>query len=154
MSIKFINPTHTFKIVSMNDGAIDHAASNLAEYAESYDVTHLKFLEGEAPTYFEIKNAGSTELVEIQQDHYLTEMPKVLPGMTMATIKNLKVKVTPVRTGEMLIKYFRAGCKKYIDGTKETEINDETINTIPPMIIQEIGSFIMGRSILSDSKKK
>ena len=136
------------------DEAIDKEKSDINEYASSYDTKHLVFKEGETPTYFIVNNVGSTELVEIQQDHFKTELPQMVAGMTAAAMKNMKVKVVQVKTGEMLVKYFKAGCKKYKDGTTEVEIDDEVLDTIPPMVIQEIGSYIMGRSILTESKKK
>lgn len=154
MGIKFIDPNYVIKVVSISDDAIDTEKSDLAEYQASYDVKHLKFLEGQVPTYFEIHNVGSSELVQIQEVHYLTEMPKILPGMSMEEMKNLKVKVTPVKTGEMLIKYFKAGCKKIIDGKKEIEVTDAVVDTVPSIVLQELGSFIMGRALLSEAKKK
>jgi hypothetical protein len=154
MAIKFINPKLTTKIVSISDEAIDKANSDIAAYQSSYDISLLKFVEGEIPTYFILHNVGSADLVSIQQDHYITEIPKLEPGMTIEDMKNQKVKVTPVKTGEMLVKYFKAGCKKIIDGDKEIAVDDETINMVPPNILQEIGSFVMTRSILPESKKK
>lgn len=154
MGIKLIDPKATIKIVSLYDSAIDKVATDIKAYADGYDTSLLKFLEGEVPTYFEISNIGSDYLVEIQQEHYVTEMPKMLPGQTMDDLKNQKMKVTPVRQGEMLVKYFRAGCKKFIDGNVETIITDEIIKAIPAGTLQEIGSFIMSRSLLPESKKK
>jgi hypothetical protein len=154
MSIKFIDPKVVIKVVSMNDEAIDRMNSDMVEYQNSYDINFLKFLEGQVPTYFVINNIGSADLVEIQQDHYITEMPQIKPGQNMSDFKNFKPKITAVRTGEMLVKYFKAGCKKVIDGSKEIEVNDEFINTIPSMVLQELGAFIMTRSMLNDTKKK
>lgn len=154
MGIKFIDPNATKKVVSITDDAIDKDSSDLAAYQEDYDIKHLKFLEGSLPTYFIITNVGSTELTVIQQDHYKTEVPPMLAGETLEDMKNKKVKVTAVRQGEMMIRYFRAGCKKLIDGTKEVVITDELAETLPPNIFQELGSLILQRSILPDSKKK
>lgn len=152
MGIKFIDPNHTIKVVSIQDDAIDKANSNLVEYQRTYDASLLKFVEGETPTYFILQNVGSAELVQIQQDHYVTEVPKFVPGQEEEMAK--KVTIKPVRTGEMLLRFFKAGCKKIVDGTKDIEVNDETMNTIPSGILQEIGGFIMQRSFLSDTKKK
>jgi hypothetical protein len=154
MGIKFIDPKLTIKVVSISDSAIDKQNSDMVKYQETYDTSFLKFLETETPTFFVIANVGSAELVSIQQDHYVTELPKIEPGQTQEELKNMKVKVSVVRQGEMLLKYFKAGCKKIIDRNKEIEVTDDVMNTIPPMALQELGSFIMSRSILDESKKK
>ena len=108
MGIKLLDPQIVVKVVSLTDDAIDRQNCDMVEYSKNYDVSLLKFVEGESPTYFYIKNVLSTELVEIQQDHYKTEIPEITPGMTQDQIKNSKIKVTPVKTGEMLVKYFKA----------------------------------------------
>lgn len=153
MGIKYINPNETTKIVSISDSAIDRANSDMVKYQETYDVSHLKFLEGEEPTYFLIGNLGSTEQTTIQQEHYLTELPKLAPG-EIPDPKTFKPKITQVRTGEMLIKYFKGGVRKVIDGKVEKPMTDELRETIPSIVIQEIGAIIMQRAFLNDSKKK
>lgn len=152
MGIKFIDPNQVTKVVSISDEAIDKANSDLVSYQKNYDTSLLKFIEGEVPTYFIIHNVGSSELIQIQQDHYVTEVPKFVPGQEEEASK--KVKITPVKTGEMLLRFFKAGCKSLVDGTKTISVNDELMNTIPTGILQEIGGFIMQRSFLPDSKKK
>lgn len=153
MGIKFIDPKAVTKIVSMSDDAIDKENSDLVLYQETYDIKHLKFIEGEKPTYFMIGNIGSTDLVQIQQDHYVTEMPKLAPGEVL-DMKTFKPKITPVKTGEMLVKYFRHGVKKIITENQELIMSDDLLDTIPSIVLQEIGAFIMQRSFLNDSKKK
>ena len=154
MSIKFVKVGNEEKIVSLHDDAIDREKSDMVSYQEDYDVKKLVFKDGMKPTYFVIRNVGSTNLVEIQQDHYKTVVPKIEAGMSPEQIRSLKVTVEPVKQGEMIIKYFKAGCKKYIDNDIENEITDDVLEQIPPAIIQEIGSLVMVRSILNTSKKK
>lgn len=153
MGIKFIDPKATTKIVSMSDDAIDKANSDLVKYQETYDLSHLKFLEGELPTYFLVGNIGSKHLVEIQQEHYVTELPKIELGQTLDP-KTFKPTIKPVRTGEMLVKYFRFGVKKIVTGNEETLVTDEIVDTVPSIVLQEIGAYVMQRSFLNDSKKK
>lgn len=154
MAIKFIQPTEVIKVVSMSDEAIDKEKSNLAEYQIDYDIKHLVFVENLKPTYFVISNLKSTDLVQIQAEHFIAEMPKATPGMSLEDLKKMKVQIKPVKQGEMLVKYFKGGCKKIIDDGKEIEVTDDFTDTVPPMVIQEIGSLVMSRALLSDSKKK
>lgn len=154
MSVKFLNFTTTLAAVSIHDEAIDKAASDMAAYQKEYDVSHLKFHEGQVPTYFHLSNVSGPDLVSIQQEHYVTELPEIKPGMSPDELKNLKINVKAVDQGGMLVKYFKASCKKITDGSETIEVNDEVVKTIPGMILQELGSFVMTRSIISDSKKK
>ena len=154
MAIRFLQPLDVLKIVSVTDDAIDREKSNLNLYQENYELKDLVFKEGEKPTFFLISNLKSTDLVTIQSDHYIAEMPKITPGMTKEQMAGMKVKVTPVRQGEMLVKYFKSGVQKLIDNDKEIELTDDLVDTIPPNIIQEIGALVMSRSILTDTKKK
>lgn len=153
MGIKFINPKTLTKIVSISDEAIDREKSDMVKYLETYEIEHLKFTEGEVPTYFVIGNLGSTEIIQIQQEHYITEMPKIIAGQTINPA-NFKPKIIPVKTGEMLLKYFKFGVRKIIDGKNEMEVTEEIMDTIPSTILQEVGALIMGRSYLTESKKK
>ena len=142
------------KIVSNQDDAIDKEKSDMVKYQESYDISHLVFLEGVVPTYFIINNVPSPDLVTIQQEHYITEVSPIKAGATLEEMKKNAVTIKPVRTGEMLVKYFKAGCKKIQEGDKVTEVDDEFIATIPSQVLQEVGSYIMTRSIVTESKKK
>ena len=154
MGIKLLDPQNIIKIVSITDDAIDRENCDMVEYSKKYDISLLKFLADNQPTYFYMKNVMSTELVAIQQDHYIAEIPAITPGMTQEQLQNNKIKVTPVKTGEMLVKYFKSGCDAIeIEGVKQT-LTDDLLNRLPPAIIQEMGSFIMMRSNMSASKKK
>ena len=84
MAIKFIDPNVTRKIVSMSDEAINKTECDMVEYQRTYDFNMLKFHEGQQPTIFIIKNLPSPKLVEIQQDHYVTELPQIAPGRTLS----------------------------------------------------------------------
>lgn len=154
MGIKLLDPQSVIKVVSVTDDAIDRENCDMVEYSREYDISLLKYLPNEAATFFHIKNVLSTELVEIQQDHYKTEIPEITPGMTHEQIKNSKIKVTPVKTGEMLVKYFRSGVESIEMNGVKTPMTEDLLNRIPPQIIQEIGSFIMLRSTPSAAKKK
>lgn len=142
------------KIVSTLDDAIDAEKSNLMEYVKEYDVKHLVFNEGMVPDYFVIKNIGSSDLVEIQQDHYITEIAPIKAGASLEDMKKNRVKVTPVKTGEMLIKYFLKGCIKIIRPTDELILSKDTLDMIPSAVLQEVGSYIMMRSTVTEIKKK
>lgn len=154
MSVKFLSFGEVLKAVSISDDAIDRVNSDLKAYQQSYDVTHLKFLEGKSPTYFNLSNVAGPDLVVIQQDHYRTELPEMKQGMTTEELQNLKVKVIPVEQGMMLVKYFKAACKSITDGGKEIMVTEEIINSIPSNILQELGSFVMTRNTLGEAKKK
>lgn len=154
MAINYIKLNETKKVVSTQDEAIDKLQSNMVEYAKEYDIAHLVFVEGQKPDFFIVNNIGSSDLVTIQQDHYITEMAPIKQGATIEEMKKNQVTIKPVRTGEMLVKYFKAGCKKVISGDKTIEIDDAFIETIPSSVLQEIGSYIMMRSTISESKKK
>jgi len=154
MGIKFLEPSSTIQVVSMQDDAIDKENTDMVEYAKTYDFSLLKFLPGEQPTIFIVKNVMSIELVSIQQDHYIAEIPEITPDMTLEQMKNNKITVKPVKTGEMLVKYFKGGCESIIINGKKEQLTDALLNTVPPMVLQELGSFIMMRSMLTNSKKK
>ena len=144
------------KAVSTSDEAIDlmNEGTDLKKYREQYDVSFLKFKDGMTPTYFNLSNVPGPDLVVIQQDHYITELPEIKAGMSVEEMQNLKVSVKPVNQGTMLVKYFKAACKSITDNGMTYDVTDEVLKTIPPNILQEIGSFVMTRTILSDSKKK
>lgn len=154
MGIKFLNFTEVLKAVSTIDEAIDQANSDLTAYRQSYEIEHLKFHEGQVPTFFHLSNVPGPDLVVIQQDHYVTEMPEIKAGMSIEEMQNLKVSVKAINSGMMLVKYFKASCKKIDDNGKIIEVNEAVINSIPPNVLQELGSFVMTRTVLSDSKKK
>jgi len=154
MGIKFLSFTTILPAVSISDDAIDKENSDIKAYQQDYDVAHLKFKEGLTPTYFNLSNVPGPDLVVIQQDHYVTELPAVKPGMTMEEMQHLKVSVKAVNQGMMLVKYFKAACKTITDSGKTIEVNEEVLKTVPPSVLQELGSYVMARTILSDSKKK
>jgi hypothetical protein len=156
VGIKFLSFDTTLKAVSTSDEAIDlmNEGTDLKKYREEYDISFLKFKEGMTPTYFNLANVPGPDLVVIQQDHYVTELPEIKAGMTMEEMQSLKVKIKPINQGMMLVKYFKASCKSITDDGKTYDVTEEVIKTIPPSILQEIGSFVMTRTILSDSKKK
>ena len=151
MSIAKIDPKQTIKIVSVLDDAIDTEKSNMENYEENYDLKDLKFLEGQFPTYFIIKNILSTSQVIIQQDHLKVELPDIKPGQRLSKDDVKKVKVKQVDQGQMLIKYFKEGCQKYEEEGKQFDCDPDLFSS---QIIQEIGSFIMLRSSLGDKRKK
>lgn len=156
MGIKFLDFSTTLKAVSTSDEAIDlmNPETDIKKYREEYDISFLKFKEGMVPTYFNLSNVPGPDLVVIQQDHYVTEMPEVKPGMTIEEMQNLKISIKPINQGTMLVKYFKAACKTITDNGKTIEVTEEVVKSIPPQILQEIGSFVMTRTVLSDSKKK
>jgi hypothetical protein len=154
VAINYIKLNEIKKVVSTQDEAIDKEKSSMVDYQKEYDISHLVFVEGQIPDYFIVNNIGSSDLVTIQQEHYVTEMAPIKQGASLEEMKKNQVTIKPVRTGEMLVKYFKAGCKKIISGDKTIEIDDAFIDTIPSSILQEIGSYIMMRSTISESKKK
>ena len=158
MGVKFLSFGKPIKVVSIYDEAIDKTAmgaEGMKAYQEAYDVSLLKFVEGETPDYFMLGNVAGPDLVVIQQDHYKTVLPDMEPGMSVDDMKKLKVKVVPVEQGMMLVKYFKAGIKSMIiQGDKEVDLDELMMNSIPPTIIQELGSFVMTRATLGETKKK
>jgi len=154
VAINFIKMNETKKVVSVQDDAIDKEKSDMVAYSKEYDISHLVFIDGQTPDFFVINNVSSSDLVAIQQDHYVTEIAPIKPGATLEEMKRNQVIIKPVKTGEMLIKYFSKGCKAIHSGTKVTAVDEALIDTIPSTILQEIGSYIMMRSTVSESKKK
>jgi hypothetical protein len=146
MAIKRLDPKAITKLVSISDEAIDKVTSDVKAYADTLDVSHLKFKEGELPTYFIIQNVDATLQAELKEKHY-----KIVPPTIGADGKPIGAKVNVVGEGSMMIEYFKAGVK-FIEDNGVQEPAD--ITTVPFIVIQEIGSYVMVRTSLGDKLKK
>ena len=154
MSLKRLKPNAITKICSSQDSAIDEEATgdeNLTKFNETHDMDLLKFKDGAHPTVFHVSNITPEDEAEIQEDHYVVEMPD-LENMSAEEKKKAKPKVKQVKQQQMFMKYFKAGVAKIEDDGKI----EETVNCSewPLSIQQEIGGFIMLRSALGDTEKK
>lgn len=154
MSIKKLDLSAELKIVSIQDSAIckeTTSEENLKTYEESHDMSLLSLKKGEHPTYFVIKNIGPELQLEIQEEHYKVKMPTISKEMTKEEIKKAKPTMEQNKPGQMLLKYFKAGCHTYEEEGKKFPCK---VDDFPLSILQEIGGFIMSRSILGDEEKK
>lgn len=144
MALQKIDPSKTIKTVSVLDPAIDKENSDIDKFEKTHNLEYLKFLKGEHPTYFLIKNVSTTEQASIQEAHYEIELPD-------ADEKDAKPKIKQKNQSEMMIKYFIAGCDKYEEEGKEFACHPDMF---PFAVVQEIGSFVMVRTALGDDEKK
>jgi len=144
MALTKIDPKKVLKTVSIMDSAIDKENSDLDKFEKTHNIEYLKFVDGEEPTYFLVKNVPSTQQAAIQEAHYEVELPD-------PEEKDGKPKIKQKNQSEMLIKYFRAGCEKYEEGGKGFPCDPDTFGF---SVVQEIGSFIMLRTALGDDEKK
>lgn len=82
MAIKRINPNATFDIVSVYDEAIQHESpeelealkaskelTRFEKYLENFDLSVLKFVEGEKPTLFRVRCLRAIEKAELDQKY-------------------------------------------------------------------------------------
>jgi len=69
MAFKAIDRSETLKVVSTNDPAIDIANSDISAYADSHDMKHLSFKDGEEPTYFNLGTITFMKFAEIKDKH-------------------------------------------------------------------------------------
>jgi len=148
--LKKIDPTKEIKTVSIMDSSIDKEATgeeNLKKFEDSHDLALLKFKEGDEPTYFIIKNIDPEAQLEIQEAHYVVEMPELKEGMKK---EDIKPKITQKNTSKMMLTYFRSGCSEIEEAGVRSKID---IKELPLSVIQEIGGFIMIRSSLGDDEK-
>jgi len=154
MSLKRLNPNSIFKICSTQDPAIDKEATgeeNLTKYSETHDIALLKFVEGKLPTIFHVKNISPEDEAEIQEDHYVIQMPD-LDKLEGEKLKKAKPSVKQVKQQQMFMKYFKAGVKHIEDDGKIEPTF--TPGEWPLSIQQEIGGYIMIKSALGAEEKK
>lgn len=148
--LKKIDPTLEIKTVSSQDPAIDIENSDMEKFEKTHDLKFVKFIEGEEPTYFLIKNVMPTVQARIQQDHYKISMPDTskLHGKELAEAKPT---IEQVGQSEMMIKYFEAGCAQIEELGKKSPATADLFDFI---ILQEIGGYIMVRTAVGDDEKK
>lgn len=155
MALSKIDPSKIFKTVSTMDPAIDKEATgeeNWKNFQESYDMSFLKFKQGEFPTIFNIVNILSSEEAKIKQDHMKIEYPELENGGDIQSIdlKNIRPTIKQVNGQEMMIKYFNFGVKEYEENGQKFPCSADVF---PYGIVQEIGALIMMRTQLGDDLK-
>lgn len=57
-----VSTSDTIRYVNPYDDAIDYAASDLATYYRTFDLSALKFVEGKVPTYFTLRPCSQAEV--------------------------------------------------------------------------------------------
>ena len=154
MSLKRLNPNSVTKICSAQDPAINIEATgeeNMTKFSETHNMSLLQFITGKVPTIFHVKNISPEDEAEIQEDHYIVEMPD-LEKLKGEALKKAKPKVKQVKQQQMFMKYFKAGVKHIEENGKI----EETFNPSewPLSIQQEIGGHLMLRSALGEEEKK
>ena len=110
MSLKRLNPKSITKICSVQDSAIDQEATgkeNFDKFTETHELGLLKFVAGKFPTLFHVCNVSPENEAEIQEDHYVIEMPDI-ENLKGEALKNAKPKVKQVKQQQMFMKYFGA----------------------------------------------
>lgn len=151
MAVSKFNPESEFKVVSTMDGAIDQENSDLEKYQENRDMKHIKFKEGEVPTYFILKNVVSSEQANIQEEHFKVEMPEIDPQEMAKKSKEELDQIRPTikreRQTEMMIKWFNKACQHYEENGKRHPCNSDMFGLA---IVQEIGSVAMMRASMGE----
>lgn len=157
MALSKIDPQKKFKTCSILDPAIDKEATgeeNLNKFSESYDISLLKFKQDEFPTVFHIMNILSSDEAKIKQDHLKIEFPELEKADQQALqnikIKEMKPKISQVKTQEMMIKYFNAAINTYEENSQNFSCNSDLF---PYAVVQEIGALVMMRTQLGDDLK-
>ena len=154
MSLKRLNPKSIVKICSAQDTAIDKEATgeeNYGKFAETHNMSLLKFVEGKLPTIFHTQNISPEDEAEIQEDHYLVEMPDT-SKLKGEALKKAKPTIKQVKQQQMFMKYFKSGVKCVEDEGKVEEIFNPS--EWPLSIQQEIGGYVMLKSALGEEEKK
>lgn len=59
------NPLATLDAVRLDDPAIDKDASDLEAYAKTRDVKHLKFLDGQRPVIFKVRQPSAVFTLDV-----------------------------------------------------------------------------------------
>jgi hypothetical protein len=146
MAIKRINPKATVKLVSVTDDAIDYEKSDLKAYGTSLNLEHVKFKDGAVPTYFIAQNISVPNQIDITEKHY-----KIIPPSRDADGKEIPAKVDVTDRTNMLLKYFEAAVKEVEEDGKVSSI---MMDELHPIVVQEIGSYVMLRTTVGDELKK
>lgn len=154
MALTKIDPKKVFKTVSLQDPAIDREATGeekMGEFENSYDMSLLKFKEGEHPTIFHIRNLVSSDEARIKQAHQIVEFPDLDPEKLKGSdLKKIRPKIMQKDQQEMMIKYFNSAVSAYEENGKVESCNADLF---PFSIVQEIGSLVMLRTELGDDLK-
>ncbi len=156
MALNKFDPKLEFRLVSVLDPAIDQKNSDMKAFEQDHDIDVLKFVEGEHPTIFIIKNILSSAQAEINEAHIKVELPDDLDLSTLdindpEALKKIKPKVKREKQTEMMMKYFNQCCSEYEENGKRTPCSADTFS-LP--IVQEIGTIAMVRAQLGEQKRK
>jgi hypothetical protein len=157
MALSKIDPKKVFKTCSILDPAIDKEATgekNMKEFEESYNMSLLKFKDGEFPTIFHIMNILSSDEAKIKQEHLKIDFPE-LDNSSEDEIKamkpkNLKPVVRQINTQEMMVKYFKSAVQVY---EENGQVFPCEVDVFPYTVVQEIGSIVMMRTQIGDDLK-
>lgn len=140
--IKRTDPKAVFRLISIQDSALDESASNLDAYKETLDIKHLAFKEGMAPTIFLAQNISAPQKAEINDAHY---------QFTPSADKKAPPSVKVVNQGVMMVRYFESSVKTVEENGKVVTVS---VDEFPAAIVQEIGAYIMRKTSLEDESKK
>ena len=162
MSLAKFDPEKEFELISVFDEAIDKKASDMKAYEKDHDIKVLKFVEGEHPTIFIVKNILSSAQAEINEAHIRVELPDDLNLAELdvndeEAMKKIKPKVIREKQTQMMMKYFNQCCKEYQEWDEKQEKDVRypcSADTFSLAIIQEIGTIAMVRAQLGEQKRK
>lgn len=144
--IKRIDPNATIKLVSVTDEAIDSEKSDLKSYAGTLDLKHIVVKDGLQPTYFVVGNISNKDQSTIKNEHSRLIAPSIDKEG-----KQVHGRMVNLDEAGMYVKYFDKGVKKLIEDGKDVSVS---IDEIPFMVIQEVGSYVWLRTIVGDRLKK
>lgn len=144
--IKRIDPKAVAKVVSVSDDAIDLEGSNVKAYAESLDLSFLKFKEGIKPTFFLLKNLGARRQAELKNKYYAIKPPEM-----GADGKLTKAQVEIKDQTNMLLEYFESCISQVEEDGKVTSI---TLDEVDFLTVQEVGGYAMLYATIGDKLKK
>lgn len=150
MAVKRLNPKTTIKIVSQYDSALDLPPSTVEgeespawkEFVESFDLSVLKFKDGEEPSIFHVRPLLNTEMAEINEKY--------------VHVDTAKKKVELKRYTSMLLEMFDIGCVGMEEKDAEGKIKLVQIKSdeIPYRDATSLGSLVSILTNLGERSKK
>lgn len=153
MAIRKLDPKATTKLVSLKDEAVDVENSDLKAYAETLDISAIKFKEGQKPTIFIAKNVPASVFAELNDRHYKVDDVTV-EEKDLKTGKTKAPRIKLIDQTQMMLSYFTHGISGIEEDGKTQDMTDDLADTIPHDIKNEIGGYVFRRTNLGDKLKK
>lgn len=138
--IKRLDRKTVFKFVSLMDSAIDSEKSDVEKYVKTLDLKHIKFKDGETPTFFLATNILAEQRAEILDKHYVIEHTQGEKAKTKITNHN-----------SMMIEYFNVSVKNIEEGGQIKPADKEEFTGETKI---EVGAYVSRLSSLGEEEKK